>query len=382
MPKKRTELPPELVAEWADDRTIEEVLATPQKLGGGVMARVKWRCQVKNCGREWNTTLNKRLSGQGCLICAARARAEKNRGTWRKHPDFHLIAAFTPKNADSQTRISLPCSACNKMYLVTVSNWLRGHRRHNACAHPRRVDWQRPHGYECLDVERQATAKANTSLRWRHSCGHEFSTRLSKLDAAARRGTSGCAKCAGSLSRSDWQQPPGFVCLEPEKRIKAAGITPLRWQHACGYEFHTNLQCLDTAACNGTPGCPKCSNKIPLSIRFREEAPDLLRHATTAAKGLAILAARGADKGELGKAYRNALALTQKGVSATEAVRRVADDMDRDEDAEDDVDVKSKKTKKSTPEDVGLLSSKDLAQLTPTDPTDPTDPAIDRKSVV
>ena len=56
MAKKRTELPPELVAEWADDRTIEEVLATPGKLGGGTKAKVKWRCQVKGCGHEWQVT--------------------------------------------------------------------------------------------------------------------------------------------------------------------------------------------------------------------------------------------------------------------------------------------------------------------------------------
>ena len=72
MAKKRTELPPELVAEWADDRTIEEVLTTPGKLGGGTKAKVKWRCQVKGCGHEWEGRLSHRLAGRGCRVCGFR----------------------------------------------------------------------------------------------------------------------------------------------------------------------------------------------------------------------------------------------------------------------------------------------------------------------
>lgn len=311
--RKRTELPPELVAEWADDRTIAEVLATPHAQGGGTKAKVKWRCKVKDCRREWVAKIQDRLCGRGCFACGRLRVAAVQRGTWRRHPDFHLIAAYTPKNANSHTRIQVPCAAgCGKPYSNIVNQWLQGRRQHSACANPR---------------------------------------------------------------RTDWQQPPGLECLEPEKLTTATCRTPLRWRHSCGYEYTTLLSSLNAAYRNGTPGCPKCSNQLRLSIRFREEAPDLLRHATTAAKGLAILAALGADKGELGKAYRNALALTQRGVSAAEAVRRVADDMDHDE-AEDAAKVKPKKTKKSTPDDVGLLSSKDLAELT-SDSTDPADaPAI------
>ena len=77
MPKKRTELPPELVAEWADDRTIEEVLATPGKLGGGVGARVKWRCSI---GHVWSAKINARIRDRtvlhrlGCAQCSGKSK--------------------------------------------------------------------------------------------------------------------------------------------------------------------------------------------------------------------------------------------------------------------------------------------------------------------
>lgn len=291
--RKRTELPPELVAEWADDRTIEEVLATPHARGGGVMAKVKWRCQAKDCGHEWVAILKSRLRGCGCMVCNIQAQADKKRGTWRKHSDFPLIAAYTPENANSKTRISPPCAAsCGKPYSNTISMWLAGHRQHLTCAKPRRTDWQQPPDIICLEAEKQATANGNTHLRFRHdipTCGREFQTRLSNLDIAARNGTSGCAHCYG--------------------------------------------------------------NK-PLSIRFREEAPDLLQHLTTPPKALAVLAAIGADKGALGVAYRNALHLTQKGVSAIEAVRRVAKEMDENEDtaATDDVPLLPAHTKSPAPD--------------------------------
>jgi hypothetical protein len=285
MPKKRTELPPNLVAEWADDRTIKEVLATPGKLGGGVMAKVKWRCRVKGCGREWVARLKKRLTGNGCASCAKRG---IRKGEWRNHPDFHLIAHHTPQNATLSTKISISCSkGCGKPYSSTIASWLSGNRQHHACAVAlrRRINWQQPPGFECL--ESQTAATYNTYLRWRHSCGYEFETRLGSLDHAVRRGTS---------------------------------------------------------------GCPRCSGKAPLSIRFREEAPDLLQHLTTPPKALAVLAAIGADKGALGVAYRNALHLTQKGVSAIEAVRRVAKEMDEDgTDADDTTDVPLLPAGKATP---------------------------------
>lgn len=359
--RKRTELPPELVAEWADDRTIEEVLATPHAQGGGTPARVKWRCRVETCGHEWVAIINERLNrGTGCPVCAIQARSTKRRklphelavewadkrsvedvkieskvkwrcgkcrhewiarlrsrlrgrgcpacarnlpGSWKNHKDFPLISEYVGDAIVKRTQIRVPCVICGKSYLCEAGSWLRGSRRHFACAKPR---------------------------------------------------------------RTDWQQPPNMICLEPEKRATANALTPLRFRHAtCGHEIQTTLKNLDTAARKGTPGCARCANNTPLSVRFREEAPDLLQHLTTPPKALAVLAAIGADKGALGVAYRNALHLTQKGVSAIEAVRRVAKEMD---DNEDDTD-----TGTSATDDVPLLPAGTRTEALPS-PTeiDPT----------
>ena len=71
MPAKRTTLPPELMAEWADDRAVGDVR---------VIHKAKWRCKS---GHEWEAKINDRLRGVGCARCSGNFR-----GSFRGHPDF------------------------------------------------------------------------------------------------------------------------------------------------------------------------------------------------------------------------------------------------------------------------------------------------------
>lgn len=379
MPKKRTELPPELVAEWADDRTIEEVLATPKKLGGsGVQAKVKWRCAK---GHTWFAKINARIRDRvvlhrlGCAQCSGKAKLvelpAKFASEWA---DSRLISGV----ASHDKTATWKCPS-GHLYQKSISD--RIHRAQGCTTCGRKGPAVLPHNLaqDWADARSAASVmKADRTARWQCcSCQFVWCNSISK-----RLRGRGCPRCAGNMKRVEL---PPFLQAEwadsrPVVMVSNKDKTA-RWRCTA----HKHIWTTSIGVRIAGHGCPHCTGVyhltlgrrtyLSLSIRFREEAPDLLRHATTAAKGLAILAALGADKGELGKAYRNALALTQRGVSVAEAVRRVADDMDHDE-AEDDANVKPKKTKKSTPDDVGLLSSKDLAELI-SDSTDPADaPAI------
>ena len=198
------------MAEWIDRRTVSEVR---------VAEKVGWRCS--GCQHEWVTTTNSRLAGHGCPSCCG-----NKKGAFRKHPDFHFIAPYTPKNAKSRDKITPPCSVCCRSHIVSIDAWLRGCRRHHACANPKREDWQISPLIECLDAKLFVESSANDKLPFRCVAGHVFLSRKRHLHSAAINGTSGCPHCSGKtpITARLSQEAPDILAVGPSRRQRQ------RWQ--------------------------------------------------------------------------------------------------------------------------------------------------------
>lgn len=198
---KRTTLPPELMAEYIDERGLTQVF---------VRDKARWRCS--HCHHEWLASLNSRLNGSGCPSCASTAR-----GVFRKHPDFHLIAQYVPDDARNNDMITLPtCSGCNKTYVVSISAYLYGgSRQHRACIHPKRINWQSPPCVICLDPTRYDEVSGSVDLPFRCGFGHTFMSNKVRLNTAALAGTSGCAQCYGNapISSRLSQEAPDILAV-------------------------------------------------------------------------------------------------------------------------------------------------------------------------
>ncbi len=326
MPAKRTTLPPELMAEWADERAVGEV---PCK------AKAEWQCA--KCQHKWMTTITHRLQGNGCpRRCDA---VKGSLGAFRKHPDFNLIAQYVPEGAKIHDRISPPCSAgCNKTYVVSIKNYLQGCRQHHNCAKPRRIDWQLPLGLVCLDPKKYIAAHSRVSLPFRCPEGHTFDSCKGNLHKAALNGTVGCFRCAHP-KRADWQLPPGVVCLDPVRYAEVNGTTTLPFRCPEGHTFVSRKADLNTASLAGTTGCPHCAGNAPISSRLAVEAPDILAvgAVSSPASAVAILSALGKTSTKEIAAYKRMLEMQQGGMSASEAIAEMTKRGDDSLDA-DDVD--------------------------------------------
>jgi hypothetical protein len=278
MPVKRTTLPPELMAEWADERAVGEVSASE---------RAKWRCSRVTCRHEWMARVPNRLCGRGrCPICTPKGRPQMgvqlaaSRGAFRQHSDFHLIKPYVHKACVARDTITIPCQVCDREYKVKIYKWLQGTRRHKEC-----------------------------------------------------------------VRKAVYRMPPGMSCAEPEKYSDARGNIKLLFQCSQGHRFRTALRNVNTAAVNGTPGCPQCSSKAPISSRLSQEAPDILAvgAVSSPASAVAILSALGKSSHKEIAAYKRMLEMQQGGMSASEAIAEMTkrgDDLDAD-DVDSDIDSDS-----------------------------------------
>ncbi len=126
MPAKRTTLPPELMAELAPDQ--DTILSRTSN-------QTRWVCPRGH--GEYNQSIKKRRSGQGCPTCGKLKfilAGQARRGNWRQHKDFHKIENFVPETSNIKTIIHPPCEVCLTPRAVAIEVWLRGQRRHKACA--------------------------------------------------------------------------------------------------------------------------------------------------------------------------------------------------------------------------------------------------------
>lgn len=195
------------------------------------------------------------------------------KGAFRKHPEFHLIAQYVPEEATAKSKITPPCSAgCGKPYIVKIKDYLQGKRQHKACATPK---------------------------------------------------------------RTDWQLPPGVVCLDPTGYIIAGANTNLPFRCVARHTFVSSKYRLNRATLAGDSGCPHCYGNAPITARLAIEAPDILANGVfSPAASMAICSALGKSPKEM-TAYKRLLEMQQGGMSASEAIAEITkrgdDNLDADE---------------------------------------------------
>lgn len=107
MGKKRTTLPPDLAAEWADKRTIAEVNVNNRD--------TEWRCLAGSGHPNYKKSVSHRLTGSGCALCANSARSVTEFA--RRRPSDE-VGAIT-----RAVKAGLPFA---QFYAEIASNWDRG----------------------------------------------------------------------------------------------------------------------------------------------------------------------------------------------------------------------------------------------------------------
>ena len=114
---------PHLRDEWDEKRNGVPLLLLP-----GSNKKVWWKC--KFCGNEWQTTVNKRTSGQNCPICGIKKRSENR----TKSPyAFSVEASKASLNIElldeyknTSNKMLVKCKKCNYEWRVLPSAILAG----------------------------------------------------------------------------------------------------------------------------------------------------------------------------------------------------------------------------------------------------------------
>jgi len=133
-------------------------------------------------------------------------------GTFRGHPDFHLISDYVPKLARARDWIEPLCTVCGKPHKVRLYKWLQGTRKHKMCVKGIPHTYLMPPGMSCVDSN-YPSVSGSTRLLFQCSQGHTFLARKADIHKAALTNTTGCNLCRTSISSRLATEAPDILAV-------------------------------------------------------------------------------------------------------------------------------------------------------------------------
>lgn len=256
---KRTALPPELTAEWADERAVAKVSVQDPT--------ARWRCRK---GHEWTTRISLRLScpsrpqGSGCPRCHARKRAPL--------PEWLLEEWHDPRDPDDvplHAHADWKCSQ-GHTWRTTIANRMPKSFKPQGSDCPHCVTYKRIRG-EIVPIPEElrkewfdprpieTVTRQDKTAYWRCDRDHIWQAPITRRLARGlnTRGV-GCPHCAGNAKRTEL---PAHLAAEwadsrPVSQVGALDKTAT-WMCANKHTWHTTINNRVSAGA----GCRKCSSK-------------------------------------------------------------------------------------------------------------------------
>ena len=220
---------PDLAAEWDYEKNAS---ITPENVHANSRNNVWW---LGKCGHSWQSTIQNRVAGNGCPICAGKTVLFGFNDLATQFPEiadewaFDLNGELSPRQitAHNDQKVWWRCSQCHEAYLSSVYSRTSLHTGCPVCANRKIVVGKNDLATTHLDIAAEwnyvrngdlkpqnVVAGSNRRVWWVCEKGHEWQATVSD-----RKSGRGCPLCRGERSTSYPEQILFYYLAKKTKAI-------------------------------------------------------------------------------------------------------------------------------------------------------------------